>query len=57
MKLANKMHRMFDKPLVANLRAINIAFDPSNSIHYKVIFVHQIPSSQSDQLIKIDIYS
>ena len=45
MKLANKMHRMFDKPLVANLRAINIAFDPLKSIHYKVIFVHQIPSS------------
>ncbi|KAB1212101.1 hypothetical protein CJ030_MR5G001787 [Morella rubra] len=47
---------VLDVPLVADLRAVNIAFDPLQSVHYKVIFVYEISSALSSRLIKIDTF-
>ena len=50
--------RVFNAASAADLRSVNIAFDPSKSIHYKVIFVRRRMSLlESNRLIKFDIYS
>ncbi|KAF5469337.1 hypothetical protein F2P56_013419 [Juglans regia] len=48
---------VFDALSTTRGRVVFVSFDPLKSVHYKVIFIHQISSSSSDFLLKIDIYS
>ncbi|KAF5441814.1 hypothetical protein F2P56_036964 [Juglans regia] len=48
---------VFDVLSTIHVRVVIVSFDPSKSVHYKVILIHQISSSSSNFLLKIDIYS
>lgn len=53
----SKRIRVLGRPCIQRLKAVNLAFDPLKSPHYKIIFVSEVSGSESSHLIKIDIYS